>query len=71
MMTAAMYLDVPPRAVEFVCSTCLHSQMGNDMQPIPRCPRCKVRMVPDDLDIPRDRYSSQRPQMARRKAAAA
>jgi hypothetical protein len=60
-----------PLMVEFCCDRCLYCIKGNDLQPIPRCPRCKTRMTPDDLDIPRDRYSSQRPQMARRKVDAA
>ena len=35
-------------ALEFVCPTCLRSILGNDLQPIPRCPRCGTRMAPDD-----------------------
>jgi hypothetical protein len=64
-------LDTHPRAVEFVCDECLHSEMGTDMQLIPRCPHCRIRMTPDDLTIPCDRFSTQRPQMMRRKPSAA
>jgi hypothetical protein len=68
MMIDALDLDAQPRPIEFVCDTCLHSTISLDTKPPPRCPRCKVRMTPDDLDIPRDRFSTQRPQMTRRKA---
>jgi hypothetical protein len=61
-------LAARPRPIEFCCDRCLYCVNGTDLMSIPRCPRCKIRMTPDDLDIPRDRYSSQRPQMARRKS---
>jgi hypothetical protein len=54
-----------------VCDNWLHSTISPETKPPPRCPCCKIRMTPDDLDIPRTRYSSRRPQMTRRKAAVA
>jgi hypothetical protein len=71
-MTATVELDdAQPRWLEFVCDACLSSKMGSDMKPAPRCPRCKIRMTPEDLTLPRDNYSLLRPQVSRRKAAAA
>lgn len=57
-----------PRSLEFVCDRCLHAQKGNDMQPIPRCPRCGIKLTPDDLTIPRNSPSLLRPQIGRRKS---
>ena len=55
------------RKVEFVCSVCLASVQGRYDDPIPRCPRCLIKMLPDS-DEPLTYLSSQRPQMTRRKA---
>lgn len=69
MTAATMDLDAQPRWIEFVCDDCLHAQMGSDMKPAPRCPRCNIRMTPEDLTLPRDNYSLLRPQISRRKIA--
>jgi hypothetical protein len=48
-------IAVHPRKLEFVCAQCLFVRMGTDTQPIPWCPRCRIRLTPDDLDVPRSR----------------
>ena len=40
--------------LEFVCDRCLNAGYSTDTDPIPRCPRCAIRMTPDDLSIPFD-----------------
>jgi hypothetical protein len=56
------------RKVEFVCSVCLASVQGrNDDDPIPRCARCLIKMLPDS-DEPLTYLSALRPQASRRKA---
>ena len=42
------------RKIEFVCAICLHAVYALDTDPIPRCPRCLIRMLPDS-DEPRTR----------------
>ena len=48
-------IAVHPRKLEYVCATCLFSVMGTDVMPIPWCPRCGIRLTPDDPDTPRAR----------------
>ena len=38
--------------LEFVCDRCLTCGYGLDDDPVPRCPRCAIRMTPDDPSIP-------------------
>ena len=40
-------LEAPARRLEFVCATCLRSAYALDTDPIPRCPRCGIRMTAD------------------------
>ena len=49
--TAVDLDDVKPRSLEFVCDRCLASKMGRDTDPVPRCPRCGIRMTADDLTL--------------------
>lgn len=35
------------RMVEFCCPQCLASVMGRDDDPIPKCARCRIKMLPD------------------------
>jgi hypothetical protein len=55
------------RKVEFVCSVCLASVQGRDDDPIPRCARGLIKMLPDS-DEPLTYLSALRPQVSRRKA---
>jgi hypothetical protein len=59
-MTDTLDIDAPPKMVECVCDRCLLSMTVLDSKPLPRCPRCRIRLTPGS-DEPRDRYSSQRP----------
>jgi hypothetical protein len=58
-----------PHKFEFVCSQCLASVYSNDDDPVPRCARCLIRMLPDS-DKPATYHSALRPLMSRRRVKA-
>ena len=61
-MIAADY----PHRIEFVCSQCLFAIHSEDDGPIPWCPRCRIKLTPDDLAVPQPRVT---PAQARATAA--
>jgi hypothetical protein len=47
--------DAGYRMIEFVCDACLHSTVASDTGRWPRCPRCGIKLTPDDLTAPQSR----------------
>jgi hypothetical protein len=65
-MSDSIEAEAAPRRLEFCCPTCLCSRIGYDTDRPPRCERCQVRMLADDLDQPRVRVHRERVMGAKR-----